>query len=133
MKQSGAMFLINSAGRVLLVHPSGRYNRKAPWMPPKEQLEPGETPLHAAERAVVEELHLSPDSCSDVRDLGSVTYKSKAKTILCFAARYMGNDEDVQLDWENDKYGWFDFEEARAIIKEEFIPMLDSLKGKGQA
>ena len=133
VKQSGAMFLINSARRVLLVHPSGRYNRKAPWMPPKEQLERGETPLDAAARAVVEELHLSRDSYRDVRELGSVAYKSGSKRVCCFAALYKGNDDDVQLDWENDRYGWFDFDEARSIVKEEFVSILDSLEGVGQA
>ena len=133
VKQSGAMFLINSARRVLLVHPSGRFNRKAPWMPPKEQLEPGETSLDAAERAVVEELRLSRDSYSDVRELGSVAYKSGSKRVCCFAALYKGNDDDIQLDWENDRYGWFDIDEARSIVKEEFVSILDSLEGVGQA
>ena len=128
MKQSGAMFLINAEGRVLLVHPSGRYNVKAAWMPPKEQLEPGEEPLEAALRAVAEELSLPSDSYSNVHELGFVTYKSKAKKVWCFSAQYLGKDDDIRLDWENDRYRWFTLEEARSVVKEEFEPLLDYLE-----
>ena len=126
MRESGAMLLVNGGGKVLLVHPSGTFNRNAPWMPPKEELEPGETPLEAARRAVVEELHLAPDSYGEVTELGPVTYKSRAKRVWCFRAQYRGQDDDVRLDWENDRYGWFEPGEARAVIKEEFGPLLDS-------
>jgi predicted NUDIX family NTP pyrophosphohydrolase len=127
MKESGAMFLVNREGKVLLVHPSGAFNRKAPWMPPKEERETGETPLDAARRAVAEELHLPADSYGAVAELGPVTYRSRTKRVWCFQARYEGKDDDVRLDWENDRYGWFASEEAREVIKEEFAPLLDSL------
>lgn len=131
MKKSGAIFLVNGAGKVLLVHPSGRYNRNTPWMPPKEEIEPDETPLEAARRAAAEELQLSPDSYNIVGELGTVTYKSKTKTIWCFAARYRGEDDGIRLDWENDSYRWFTAEEARDVIKEEFVPVLDKLSREG--
>jgi len=127
MKESGAMFLVNAEGKVLLVHPSGAFNRKAPWMPPKEEWEPGEAALDAARRAVVEELHLPEDSYELVGELGSVTYRSGAKRVWCFQARYHGRDDDVWLDWENDRYAWFTLGEARGVLKEEFAPLLDSL------
>jgi predicted NUDIX family NTP pyrophosphohydrolase len=125
MKQSGAMFLVNREGRVLLLHPSGTFNRKAPWMPPKEEIEPGETALDAAKRAVIEELHLAPESYESVRELGPVTYKSKSKQVHCFIARYLGGEDDVTLDWENDMYGWFAPGEARRMVKEEYGPALE--------
>ena len=124
MKQSSAVFLINSKGKVLLIHPSGRYNRKAPWGPPKEGLESGETPLAAAQRALSEEVGLVAGSHGPVSDLGPVTYKSKSKKVWCFTARYLGKDNDVNLDWENDQYGWFTLEEAVSVTKEEFAPIL---------
>ena len=130
MKQSGAIFLVNSDDKVLLVHPSGIHNRTAPWMPPKEEIEPGETPQQAAQRAVVEELHLDSDTHSIVEELGPVTYKSKRKTVHCFTAKYLGKDDDISLDWENDSYGWFTADEAQGVIKEEFRPLLASLKVK---
>jgi predicted NUDIX family NTP pyrophosphohydrolase len=124
------MFLVNSEGKVLLVHPSGKFNVNAPWMPPKEQLEEGETPLEAARRSITEELNLSSESynADTVVGLGEITYKSRAKKIKCFAVTYRGKDDDIRLDWENDRYGWFNVEEAREVIKEEFVPLLDSLK-----
>ena len=36
--------------RYLLVHPSGNYNRKAPWSIPKGEFEPDEDPMAAALR-----------------------------------------------------------------------------------
>jgi predicted NUDIX family NTP pyrophosphohydrolase len=124
VKQSGAIFLVNKDRKILLVHPSGAYNRKAPWLPPKEEVQPDETPEEAAKRAVVEELGLAPDSYADIKEIGSVTYKTKSKTIHCFAARFTGKDDAIRLDWENDRYGWFTADEARRIIKEEFAPVI---------
>ena len=118
------MFLVNRDNKILLVHPSGKYNTKAPWLPPKEEIQSGETPREAAQRAAVEELGLTPDSYTDIKDLGSVTYKTKSKMIWCFAARYPGKDDAVRLDWENDRYGWFTADEAQHIVKEEFAPLL---------
>ena len=132
MKQSSALFLVNSEGKVLLVHPSGNYNRNAPWMPPKEEIEPGETPLAAAQRAVSEEVGLAPDSYGTVKELGSVTYKSKGKMVWCFAAPYLGKDDDVRLDWENDRYGWFPVDRAARMVKEEFGPVLANVVASGQ-
>jgi predicted NUDIX family NTP pyrophosphohydrolase len=128
------MFLINREGKMLLVHPSGKFNINAPWMPPKEQLEEDETPLEAARRSVTEELNLSSESYNPdtVVELGEITYKSRAKKVMCFAATYSGKDDDIRLDWENDKYGWFNVEEARDVIKEEFAPLLDLLKAWGK-
>ncbi len=124
MKQSGAMFLVNRDNKILLVHPSGKYNIKAPWLPPKEEIQSDETPREAAQRAAVEELGLTPDSYTDIKDLGSVTYKTKSKIIWCFVARYLGKDDAVRLDWENDRYGWFTADEAQRIIKDEFAPLI---------
>jgi predicted NUDIX family NTP pyrophosphohydrolase len=93
-------------------------------MPPKEEIEPDETPLAAAQRAVAEELGLAPTSFGTVKDLGSITYKSKAKTVRCFGARYSGKDNDIRLDWENDRFGWFAVDKAKHMVKEEFAPVL---------
>lgn len=126
MKQSGAIFLINKDNKMLLVHPSGKYNKKAPWLPPKEEIEADETPLQTAQRAVVEELGLPLDSYTNIKELGSVTYKTRSKMIWCFAARYSGKDDAIRLDWENDRYGWFTAGEAKDIIKEEFAPVISN-------
>ncbi len=132
MKQSGAIFLVNGEGKLLLVHPSGNYNKNSPWMPPKEQVEADETPREAAQRSVVEELNLPPDSYACVEELGYVTYKSGSKTVYCFKAAYRGKDDDISLDWENDSYGWFTAVEARDVIKEEFAPLLASLEEEAE-
>lgn len=118
------MFLVNKDSKILLVHPSGKYNIKAPWLPPKEEIGADETPREAAQRSVVEELGLTPDSYTDIKELGTITYKTKSKMIWCFAARYLEKDDAVGLDWENDRYGWFTADEAQRIAKEEFAPLI---------
>ena len=45
MKETAGTLLYRQGGgelEVLLVHPSGNYNRKAPWGIPKGELDPGE-------------------------------------------------------------------------------------------
>src|SRR4030042_1364139 len=118
------MFLVNKDSKILLVHPSGKYNRNSLWLPPKEEIQPDETPREAAQRAVVEELGLTPDSYIDIKDIGPVTYKTKSKMIWCFTAKYPGKDDAVHLDWENDRYGWFPADEAQRIINEEVAPLI---------
>ncbi len=127
MKQSGAMLLVNRDGKVLLVHPAGWYNRNAPWMPPKEEVEAGESAEDAARRALVEELGLSPDSYELADDLGRIQYRSGSKSVFCYSARYFGADDAVTLDRENDRYGWYGLAEAKAVIKDEFVPILERL------
>ena len=59
MKQSAGTLLYREGPRgleVLLVHPSGNYNRKKPWSIPKGEPDPDETDLEAtARRETLEE------------------------------------------------------------------------------
>lgn len=75
---------------------------------------------------MVEELGLTPDSYADIKDLDTVTYKTKSKMIWGFAASYLGKDDAIRLDWENDRYGWFTADEAQRIVKEEFAPLISN-------
>src|SRR5271168_5244524 len=85
MKQSAGTLLYREGPQgleVLLVHPSGNYNRKAPWSIPKG--EPGEdTDLEAtARRETVEETGVTAGALTE---LGHIDYKKSRKRILCFA------------------------------------------------
>ncbi len=58
MKQSSGTLLFRRQGdrvEVLLVHPSGKYNRKSPWGIPKGMPDPGEALRETAVRETLEE------------------------------------------------------------------------------
>ena len=87
MKQSAGLLLwqATEAGvEVLLVHPSGAYNAKAPYGIPKGELDEGETPSEAARREVLEETGI--DAPPPYIELGHVDYKKIRKRIHAFAA-----------------------------------------------
>ena len=72
MKESAGTLLYrfrDGALQVLIVHPSGAYNRRAPWSIPKGKLDPGETLEAAARRETVEETGVR---AGELVDLGSV-------------------------------------------------------------
>src|SRR5262245_18845318 len=84
-KQSSGTLLYRDAGgplEVLLVHPSGNYNRGKPWSIPKGIPEPGEDLEAAARRETVEETGVT---AGDLLPLGSIHYQKSGKQIHCFA------------------------------------------------
>ena len=72
---------------VLLVHPSGNYNRKAPWGIPKGLAEEGETLEAAARRETLEEAGVI---AGDLVSLSSIDYRKSRKRVHCFAWRGPG-------------------------------------------
>jgi hypothetical protein len=93
---------------------------------PKETMEPGDTILSSCQRVITEELGL---------DLNSVLIQSNFtcvqqpnKLVYCFYGLFHGNENDIKLDWENDKYIWVNFEEAKKIIRIEYIRAIEQLQ-----
>ncbi len=72
---------------VLLVHPSGNYNRHKPWGIPKGLPDDGESLEEAARRETVEEAGVVP---GELTPLGSITYRKSRKVIHCFAGACAG-------------------------------------------
>jgi len=102
--------------RFLLVHPSGNYNRKAPWSIPKGELEPGEAAEDCARRETLEETGVR---CRIVRPLGEVTYRKSGKRILAFLAEPeepLAGPVLEPASWEVDQVELCTLEEARARI-----------------
>jgi predicted NUDIX family NTP pyrophosphohydrolase len=109
---------------VLLVHPSGNYNRRAPWSIPKG--EPNEeTDLEAtARRETLEEVGIV---AGDLVSLGSIEYQKSRKDVHCFAGPAPAGAEPRPTSWEVDQARFVRLEEARRLLHPDQIPFLDRL------
>ena len=114
---------------VLLVHPSGNYNRRAPWGIPKG-LPDGDEPLaQAAVRETREETGVDLSSALDtgLAPLGYIEYKRSRKRIHAFAAPAPAGAEPNVACWEIDQAEFLPIEEARRRIHPDQLPLLDRL------
>jgi predicted NUDIX family NTP pyrophosphohydrolase len=108
---------------VLLVHPSGNYNRHAPWSIPKGEPNPGESLEQAARRETLEETGIV---VVDLRSLGSITYLKSRKQVHAFAAE-CGPATPSCPSWEVDQSGFFNLDTARQLLHPDQRPLLDRL------
>src|SRR5947199_9986443 len=101
VKQSAGTLLYRTGPdglEVLLVHPSGPYNRKAPWSIPKGVPNDGETDFEAtARRETWEETGVVAD---DLVSLGHADYTRSRKRIHCFAGATPAGSEPRVASWE---------------------------------
>ena len=74
---------VDGTTEVLLVHPSGNYNRRAPWGIPKGAPNPGEDLETTARRETWEETGLTVTGA--LVDLGHVDYTRSKKRVHGFA------------------------------------------------
>lgn len=109
---------------VLLVHPSGAYNQRAPFSLPKGLLDEGEEPEQAARREVLEETGVAPEELSP---LGSVDYSRSRKTVVAFAGPSPLNAEPRCASWEVDRAEFVPLDRARTIIHPDQAPLLERL------
>ncbi|GIW92143.1 MAG: hypothetical protein KatS3mg110_0184 [Pirellulaceae bacterium] len=127
MELSAAAVLYRRGPRgweVLLVHPSGNYNRRAPWSFPKGVPDAGETAEAAARRECSEETGVVPQTLCP---LGSVKYRSGRKEVVAF---YGPAPEDAQprcASWEVDRAEFVRLEEARRLLHPDQALLLDKL------
>jgi predicted NUDIX family NTP pyrophosphohydrolase len=112
--------------RVLLVHPSGPYNRKAPWGIPKGELDPGETAEDCAVRETEEETGVR--ARGPFVALGSVDYTKSRKRIFAFAAELPPDVSPRCASWEIDGAEMLALDEARRRIHPDQAPLLDRLR-----
>ncbi len=103
MKETAGTLLYrigSDAVEVLLVHPSGNYNRKAAWSIPKGLPEEAETMEEAARRETFEETGIRPRS---LKPLGHADYTKSRKRIHCFFGLAPENAEPKVNSWEVDR------------------------------
>lgn len=127
MRQSAGTLLYRQGPQgweVLIVHPSGSYNRRAPWSIPKG--EPGqEADLEqTARRETEEETGVVP---GDLVYLGSTTYKKSRKQVHCYAGLAPANADPKPASWEVDQARFFLLEEAKQKLHPDQRVFIDLL------
>lgn len=127
MKQSAGCLpfkYVDGELRVLVVHPSGWYNRRAKWSIPKGLIDDGETPQQAAERETREETGVI---CEAAIDLGTVDYKKSRKRVHGFGAMVPDDTEATCASWEVDKAEFVTVERAIACLHVDQVPFVERL------
>ena len=110
---------------VLLVHPSGNYNRRAPWGIPKGIPEEGESLEAAARRETREETGVK---AGDLTYLEWIRYRKSRKQIHCFAGPAPEDADPHCASWEVDRAEFVSLDEARRLIHPDQAPFLDRLE-----
>jgi len=132
MKQAAGLLLYRGkadALEVLLVHPSGNYNRRAPWSIPKGLPDEGEALLDAALRETREEAGVSADAHrNSIVSLGHIDYTRSRKRVHAFALEAPADAAPHPASWEIDRVEFFPLEEAQRLIHADQLPFLDRLK-----
>lgn len=128
MKHSAGTLLYRQARQeleVLLVHPSGNYNRHAPWSIPKGLPDSEDEEFEqAARRETLEETGVQ---AGQLVSLGTMTYKKSRKTIHCFAGPVADTAEAQPASWEVDQAEFVAIEKARELIHPDQAVFLDRL------
>jgi predicted NUDIX family NTP pyrophosphohydrolase len=128
MKQSAGALLYREGAsglEVLIVHPSGPYNRNAPWSIPKGIPDEDETLEDAARRETWEETGVRP---GDLVPLGSIIYTKSRKQVHAFAGPAPADAEPRCASWEVDQARFVPIAEARHLLHPEQAVFLDRLR-----
>jgi len=111
---------------VLLVHPAGNYNRRAPWGIPKGAPDPDEELEATARRETLEETGL--DVSGTLVHLGFVDYTRSKKRVHAYAGPAPEGAEPRCASWEVDKAEFIEITRARRIIHPDQAALLDRLQ-----
>jgi predicted NUDIX family NTP pyrophosphohydrolase len=127
MKQSAGTLLYRKGYdqvEVLLVHPSGNYNRNAPWSIPKGEPDEGEDLERTARRETLEETGVS---AGDLVSLGYIDYSRSRKRVHCWAGPAAAGAAPRTASWEVDRAEFVPLARARELIHPEQAVFLDRL------
>jgi predicted NUDIX family NTP pyrophosphohydrolase len=117
---------VEGAVEVLLVHPAGNYNRRAPWGIPKGAPDPDEDLEATARRETLEETGLVV--AGTLVDLGFVDYTRSKKRVHGYAAKAPDDAAPRCASWEVDKAEFIEITRARRIIHPDQAALLDRLQ-----
>jgi predicted NUDIX family NTP pyrophosphohydrolase len=127
MKQSAGTLLYRSGPEgleVLLVHPSGAYNRHAPWSIPKGVPDEDEALEDAARRETWEETGVT---AGPLVSLGTIEYRKSRKQVYCFAGPAPVDATPQTASWEVDQARFVPLAEARTLLHPDQGVFLDRL------
>jgi predicted NUDIX family NTP pyrophosphohydrolase len=129
VKQSAGTLLYRRGPQgleVLLIHPSGTYNRHAPWSIPKGVPDRGEADLEAtARRETREETGVA--MTGPLIPLGAIIYRKSRKQVHCFAGAAPADAAPRPTSWEVDRAEFVPLERARDLLHPDQLPFLDRL------
>jgi predicted NUDIX family NTP pyrophosphohydrolase len=117
--------VVDGAVEILLVHPAGAYNRRAPWGIPKGAPNPEESLEAAARRETLEETGVALDG--PLVDLGFVDYTRSKKRVHGYAAPAPVGAVPRCASWEVDKVEFIEITRARRVIHPDQAALLDRL------
>jgi predicted NUDIX family NTP pyrophosphohydrolase len=129
MKESAGTLLYRTGPdglQVLIVHPSGAYNRKAPWSIPKGLPDDGEDDLAAAARRETREE--TGVEAGELTGLGHIDYKKSRKRVHCFAGPAPADAAPRTASWEVDQASFVPLARARELLHPDQVPFLDRLE-----
>jgi predicted NUDIX family NTP pyrophosphohydrolase len=112
---------------VLLVHPSGPYNRRAPWSIPKGLPDADEDHEHAARRETLEETGVT---AGELTALGTIDYTKSRKTVVAFGGPAPDAEAPRCASWEVDRAEFVPVERAKELIHPDQRPFLERLLAK---
>lgn len=131
MIQAAGTLLYRETGNgleVLIVHPSGPYNRGKPWSIPKGEADDGESLEETARRETFEETGLHP---GPLVPLGSISYTRSRKQVHAFAGPAPAGQPHC-ASWEVDAVEFVPLEKARALLHPDQTAFLDRLMERWQ-
>ena len=118
--------IVDGALEVLLVHPAGNYNRRAPWGIPKGAPDPNEELEATARRETLEETGL--DIGGTLVHLGFVDYTRSKKRVHAYCGPAPDGAAPRCASWEVDKAEFIEITRARRIIHPDQAALLDRLQ-----
>jgi predicted NUDIX family NTP pyrophosphohydrolase len=129
MKQSAGTLLYRRGPKgleVLLVHPGGAYNRKAPWSIPKGMPDDKDEDLETTARRETRE-ETGVDAAGPLTPLGDIIYRKSRKQVFCFAGPAPAEAVPKPTSWEVDQARFLPLDEARRLIHPDQAVFLDRL------
>ena len=130
MKETAGTLLYRRKGgvlEVLLIHPSGNYNRKAPWGIPKGHPDDGEALEAAARRETLEETGVVAGALVEI---GFIDYTKSKKRVHGFAGEAPPDAAPHCASWEVDRAEFVPLEKAQELLHPDQRVFLDRLADK---
>ena len=126
IESAGTLLYRRNGGQleVLIVHPWGPYNRRAPWSIPKGRTNPGEDLETAARRETVEETGVK---AGPLHSIGSVDLARSRKRIHGFAGPAPADADPRSDQKEVDEAKFVPIDRARFLLHPAQVTFLDRL------